>query len=164
MNRAEKVTHVPSILERLVPRSAPASPPAPALGGRDSQTANEKVISAATIVAFVVVAGVGVRVLAGQCGRAVRSRADEVAGAGIEIIISALGGFVIMLVGLFMLGVSANDLLLGGVIIGLLLTATLQPMLANIVAGVSLLLSHPLTVGEHIGSADHSARSSRARC
>jgi small-conductance mechanosensitive channel len=44
-----------------------------------------------------------------------------------------------------MLGVSANDLLLGGVIIGLLLTATLQPMLANIVAGVSLLLSHPLT-------------------
>jgi hypothetical protein len=76
------VTHVPSILERLVPRSAPASPPAPALGGRDSQTANEKVISAATIVAFVVLAGVGVCVLGGQCGRAVRSRADEVAGAG----------------------------------------------------------------------------------
>jgi hypothetical protein len=53
-----------------------------ALGGRDGQTANEKVISAAPIVAFVVLAGVGVRVLAGHCGRAVRSRADEVAQPG----------------------------------------------------------------------------------
>jgi hypothetical protein len=126
---------VPSILERLVPDprlrvrwhrwcishalggrspaccSGGVIPIEVALGGRDGQTANEKVISAAPIVAFVVLAGVGVRVLAGQCGRAVRSRADEVAGAGIEIIISALGGFVIMLIGLFMLGVSANDLL-----------------------------------------------------
>ena len=135
-----------------------------ALGGRDGQTANEKVISAAPIVAFVVLAGVGVRVLAGHCGRAVRSRADEVARAGIELIISALGGFVIMLIGLFMLGVSANDLLLGGVIIGLLLTAPLQPMLANIVAGVSLLLGHPSQWVSTSGSADPSARSCRARC
>jgi small-conductance mechanosensitive channel len=80
----------------------------------------------------------------------VRSRADQAASTTIEIIIAVLGGFLILLAGLGLLGVSTKNLLLGGAAVGLLLTAALQLTLTNICAGVVLLLSHPFNVGEHI--------------
>jgi len=90
-----------------------AVPVEASFGSLHAHTLRGRLLSLASIVAFVLLAGTGVRSLAVQTGRAVRSRADQAAGTTIEITISLVGGPLILLTVLDLLGVTT--LLLAGV-------------------------------------------------
>jgi small-conductance mechanosensitive channel len=130
--------------------SALVIPVEAAFGGVHAHTSRDRLISIVTIIAFVILGAVGVRRMAVESGRAVRSRGDRSAGTTIEIIISVIGCLLILLATMDLFGISTKNLLLGGAAIGLVLAAALQQTLANIFAGVVLLLTHPFTVGDHV--------------
>ena len=64
--------------------------------------------------------------------------------------ISVAGYILILILTLDLLGVSVQHLLLGGTIVGVVLGIALQQILANVFAGVVLLMAHPFSVGRRI--------------
>jgi small-conductance mechanosensitive channel len=126
----------------------------PVLRGRlcnvHGHSTQHKVIALAGTIAFVVAAVLALRSLAGELGKATRSRGGRSAGSAVEMTISAAGYILILILTLDLLGVSVQHLLLGGAIVGVVLGIALQQILANVFAGVVLLMAHPFSVGQRI--------------
>jgi small-conductance mechanosensitive channel len=108
------------------------------------------VIALAGTITFVVAAVLALRSLAGELGKATRSRGGRSAGSAVEMTISVAGYILILILTLDLLGVSVQHLLLGGAIVGVVLGIALQQILANVFAGVVLLMAHPFSVGQRI--------------
>lgn len=112
--------------------------------------AEHKVIALAGTIAFVVSAVISLRSVAGELGKATRSRGGQSAGSAVAMTISVAGYILILILTLDLLGVSVQHLLLGGAIVGVVLGIALQQTLANVFAGVVLLMAHPFSVGQRI--------------
>ena len=119
-------------------------------GNVHGHSTEHKIIALAGTIAFVVAAVLALRSLASEIGKATRSRGGRSAGAAVELTISVAGYILILILTLDLLGVSVQHLLLGGAIVGVVLGIALQQTLANVFAGVVLLMAHPFSIGERI--------------
>ena len=119
-------------------------------GNIHGHSTQHKIIALAGTIAFVVAAVLALRSLASEIGKATRSRGGRSAGSAVELTISVAGYILILILTLDLLGVSVQHLLLGGAIVGVVLGIALQRTLANVFAGVVLLMAHPFSIGERI--------------
>ncbi|HEX4220162.1 MAG TPA: mechanosensitive ion channel family protein [Acidimicrobiales bacterium] len=119
-------------------------------GNVHGHSTQHKIVALAGTVAFVVTAVLALRSLAGEIGKATRSRGGRSAGSAVELTISVAGYILILILTLDLLGVSVQHLLLGGAIVGVVLGIALQQTLANVFAGVVLLMAHPFSIGDRI--------------
>ena len=121
-----------------------------AFGNVHGHSTEHKIVALAGTIAFVVAAVLALRSLASEIGKATRSRGGRSAGSAVELTISIAGYILILILTLDLLGVSVQHLLLGGAIVGVVLGIALQQTLANVFAGVVLLMAHPFSIGERI--------------
>jgi small-conductance mechanosensitive channel len=119
-------------------------------GNVHGHSSEHKIIALAGTIAFVVAAVLALRSLANEIGKATRSRGGRSAGSAVELTISIAGYILVLILTLDLLGLSVQHLLLGGAIIGVVLGIALQQTLANVFAGVVLLMAHPFSIGERI--------------
>ncbi|HEY2564023.1 MAG TPA: mechanosensitive ion channel family protein, partial [Acidimicrobiales bacterium] len=119
-------------------------------GNVHGHSTEHKIIALAGTIAFVVAAVLALRSLANEIGKATRSRGGRSAGSAVELTISIAGYILILILTLDLLGLSVQHLLLGGAIVGVVLGIALQQTLANVFAGVVLLMAHPFSIGERI--------------
>jgi small-conductance mechanosensitive channel len=119
-------------------------------GNVHGHSTQHKIVALAGTIAFVVAAVLALRSLASEIGKATRSRGGRSAGSAVELTISIAGYILILILTLDLLGISVQHLLLGGAIVGVVLGIALQQTLANVFAGVVLLMAHPFSIGERI--------------
>jgi hypothetical protein len=111
---------------------------------------HRKVLALAAAIVFLLSSVLGVRSLAREIAGAVESRAGRTAGSTVQVAVTATGFILILFVTLDLLDVSVQHLLLGGAITGVILGIALQQTLANVFAGLALMLAEPFTLGEHV--------------
>jgi len=91
-----------------------------------------------------------VRRVATAMGRMITRRSVKSAGAAVRLVATGIG-YVIVLFAIFaVLGVSAQRLLIGAGVAGVVLGIAAQQSLANIFASLVLLFARPFGVGDHI--------------
>ncbi len=109
-----------------------------------------KLVAAAGITAFCILAAVAVVGLAGKA----RDMLSPAVGAGhaavVRYAILLVGGVGALLLALELMKVPIGQLLVGGAVTTILLGIAGQQSLANVFAGLVLLLSRPFTVGDQI--------------
>lgn len=101
--------------------------------------------------AILVLSGViTVRRVAGLFGRIITHQSVKSAGAAVRLVATGVG-YVILLFAIFaVIGVSAQRLLIGAGVAGVVIGIAAQQSLANIFASLVLLFARPFGVGDHI--------------
>ena len=101
-------------------------------------------------VIFVILGVIATRSTANEIERVVRARGGPAAGTTIRLLITIFGYLIVLLATLGMLAVPLGHLLVGGAITGIIVGIAAQQSLANVFAGLLLLLARPYVVGEQI--------------
>lgn len=101
-------------------------------------------------LAFVVLAGAALRIVADEVSRPLGARAGASAAHMVRMGLTAGGYLVLVLTALVLLHVPVGQLLLSGAVTGVLLGIAGQQYLGNVFAGVVLIASAPFRVGDYI--------------
>lgn len=120
----------------------------PSFHVKDNTTA--KLVTVITAVAFCVFASIAVLGLAGKTGKVLRPRMGSAHAAMIRYSILLLGSVAILAITLQLFKIPIGQLVLGGAITGILLGIAAQQTLANLFAGIVLLMNRPFSVGQRI--------------
>jgi small-conductance mechanosensitive channel len=120
----------------------------PSFRVRDNATA--KLITVITAVAFCVCAIAAVVGLAGKTRSVLRPRVGSAHAAVVRYSILLIGGVAILAITLELFKIPIGQLVLGGAITGILIGIAAQQTLANLFAGIVLLLNRPFAVGQRI--------------
>ena len=100
---------------------------------------------------MVLIAGVfAVRAVAKSVRKLSADNLGDARGAGLALLITAIGYLLVLITLLSSLGVNPAGLLLGGAITGVVLGISAQQTLSNFFAGIVLLVNRPLVVGQHV--------------
>lgn len=108
------------------------------------------IVAQSAAVAFCVLAVIAVLGLARKAQEVLRPRVGTAHAAVVRYAILLTGGTTVLLLTLNLSGVPVGQLVLGGAVTGILLGIAGQQSLANVFAGLVLLLSRPFTVGDLI--------------
>jgi hypothetical protein len=108
------------------------------------------IVAQSAAVAFCVLAVIAVLGLAGKTREVLQPRVGTAHAAVVRYAILLAGGTAVLLLTLDLSGVPVGQLALGGAVTGILLGIAGQQSLANVFAGLVLLLSRPFSVGDPI--------------
>jgi small-conductance mechanosensitive channel len=101
-------------------------------------------------VVFAIAGVVATRRVNAGVSKALEQRFGDARGAPLGLMLSIVG-YVILILTLFeLIGVNVGGLLLGGAITGVVLGIAAQQTLANLFAGIVLVIVRPFVVGDHI--------------
>ena len=121
-----------------------------AFGRISNSSIHAKVVAWSAALIILVAGAYAIRHLANALGRHLTRRSNLGAGATLGLVVTGVG-YVILLFTLFgVLGVSAQHLLIGAGLAGVILGIAAQQSLGNIFAAVVLLVARPFVVGENI--------------
>ena len=121
-----------------------------AFGRVSNSSIHAKVVAWSAALIILVAGAYAIRHLANALGRHLTRRSNLGAGATLGLVVTGVG-YVILLFTLFgVLGVSAQHLLIGAGLAGVILGIAAQQSLGNIFAAVVLLVARPFVVGENI--------------
>lgn len=109
-----------------------------------------KIIAGTTAAAFCVFATVAVIGLSGKARQVLEPRVGSSHAAVVRYTILLLGGIATFVITLDLFRIRVGQLILGGALTAVLLGIAGQQSLANLFAGIVLLLSRPFSVGERI--------------
>lgn len=107
-------------------------------------------VHAGTAVAFVVFAIAATLGLSAKTGQLLQPRVGSAHATMIRIVLVIGGWGTVLTVALDLFGVPVGKLLLGGALTGVLLGIAAQQTLANLFAGVVVLLARPFEVGDEV--------------
>jgi small-conductance mechanosensitive channel len=107
-------------------------------------------LAAAFAVVFAVSGVVAVRRVQAGVGKALEQRFGDARGAPLGLVLSIVGYSIVVLTLLELIGVDVSALLLGGAITGVVVGIAAQQTLANLFAGIVLIIVRPFVVGDHI--------------
>jgi small-conductance mechanosensitive channel len=105
------------------------------------------VITAAAFAFFAAIATVG---LSGKAKNALQPRVGAAHAAVVRYALLLIGGLITLVLTLQLFKIPIGQLVLGGAVTGILLGIAAQQTLANLFAGIVLLLSRPFSVGQRI--------------
>ena len=108
------------------------------------------IVATAAAVAFLVFASIAVVSLASRTREALRSVTGSAHAAVVRYAIVLIGAILTISITLVLLKIPVGQLLVGGALATILITIAGQQSLANIFAGMVLLLSRPFMVGDMI--------------
>jgi small-conductance mechanosensitive channel len=109
-----------------------------------------KIVAAGCIAAFFVFGTVAVVGLAGKARQVLTPAVGSSHAAVVRYAVLLIGGATILVLGIGLMKVPIGQLLVGGAVTTILLGIAGQQSLANIFAGLVLLLSRPFAVGDYI--------------
>jgi small-conductance mechanosensitive channel len=112
--------------------------------------ATAKIITAATGAAFCVFAAGATVGLSGKAKNALQPRVGAAHAAVVRYSLLLIGGLITLILTLQLFKIPIGQLVLGGAVTGILLGIAAQQTLANLFAGIVLLLSRPFSVGQRI--------------
>jgi small-conductance mechanosensitive channel len=121
-----------------------------AMGDIHGHALRSKLIALCTALAFLVLAVISVRSLAGTLFAIVSVRAGRSGATAVRLIVTFVGCVVALFLALGMLAVPVQHLLLGGALTGVVVGIAAQQSLGNVFAGLVLLIARPFSVGDHI--------------
>jgi small-conductance mechanosensitive channel len=110
----------------------------------------DKIVAAGCIAAFFVFGAVAVVGLAGKARQVLTPAVGSSHAAVVRYAILLVGGATIFVLGIGLMKVPIGQLLVGGAVTTILLGIAAQQSLANVFAGLVLLLSRPFVVGDYI--------------
>ncbi len=99
---------------------------------------------------FLVVAIIALRSITHVITTLTSKHIGQNVGAPLHLVISVLGIIIIGFIDLGMLGVTAQKLLLGGAITGVIVGIAAQQSLGNVFSGLVLMFAHPFRVGDFV--------------
>ena len=108
------------------------------------------IVNQSAAAAFCILAVIAVLGLAGKAREVLQPRVGTAHAAVVRYAILLAGGTTVLLVTLDLSGVPVGQLAVGGAVTGILLGIAGQQSLANVFAGLVLLLSRPFVVGDPI--------------
>lgn len=115
------------------------------------QAHEREVLLALLGAAVLLVAGIlAVRAVARGIRAAAGERVGEARGAGLGLVVTILGYFIVLLSVLGALQVNLSGLLLGGAFTGVIIGIAAQQTLGNFFAGLVLMIVRPFAVGEQV--------------
>ncbi len=109
-----------------------------------------KLITVITAGAFCVFAASATLGLSGKAKNALQPRVGAAHAAVVRYALLLIGSLITLIVTLQLFKIPIGQLVLGGAITGILLGIAAQQTLANLFAGIVLLLSRPFSVGQRI--------------
>jgi small-conductance mechanosensitive channel len=109
-----------------------------------------KIVAAACIAAFFIFGAIAVLGLAGKTREVLTPAVGSSHAAVVRYAILLIGGVTVLCLGVSLMKVPIGQLLVGGAVTTILLGIAGQQSLANIFAGLVLLLSRPFMVGDYI--------------
>jgi small-conductance mechanosensitive channel len=109
-----------------------------------------KIVAAACIAAFFIFGAIAVLGLAGKTRDVLTPAVGSSHAAVVRYAILLIGGVTVLCLGVSLMKVPIGQLLVGGAVTTILLGIAGQQSLANIFAGLVLLLSRPFMVGDYI--------------
>ena len=109
-----------------------------------------KIVAAGCIGVFVVFGTVAVVGLAGKARQVLTPAVGSSHAAVVRYAVLLIGGLTILVLGIGLMKVPIGQLLVGGAVTTILLGIAGQQSLANVFAGLVLLLSRPFAVGDYI--------------
>jgi small-conductance mechanosensitive channel len=109
-----------------------------------------KLITVITAAAFCVFAASATLGLSGKAKNALQPRVGAAHAAVVRYALLLIGSLITLIVTLQLFKIPIGQLVLGGAITGILLGIAAQQTLANLFAGIVLLLSRPFSVGQRI--------------
>ena len=112
--------------------------------------ATAKLIAAASAAAFCVFGVGAVLGLSGQARKALQPRVGSAHAAVVRYSIVLVGSITTLAITLELFKIHIGQLVLGGALTGILLGIAAQQTLANLFAGIMLLLARPFNVGDKI--------------
>jgi len=110
----------------------------------------DKIVAAGCIAAFFVFGAVAVVGLAGKARQVLTPAVGSSHAAVVRYAILLVGGATIFVLGIGLMKVPIGQLLVGGAVTTILLGIAAQQSLANVFAGLVLLLSRPFVLGDYI--------------
>jgi small-conductance mechanosensitive channel len=113
------------------------------------RTWTEITVYAAALV-FCLLAAAATAGLAGRAQTALQSKVGAAHAAVVRYAIVLLGGLATILITLQLVGVDINQLLLGGAFATVLIGIAAQQSMANVFAGMVLLLARPVDIGDRV--------------
>ena len=123
---------------------------AAARGDVRSPHAGPKLIAIIGALGFLVLALVATLTLANQVRQLTRSRLTAAHAGVLRLAILLGGGLASLLVTLGLLSIPIGQLILGGALTGVVFGIAGQQTLANLFAGIVLLVAHPFRVGDRV--------------
>jgi len=112
--------------------------------------ATAKLITVLTGAAFCVFAAAATVGLSGKAKKALQPRVGAAHASVVRYSLLLLGSVITLIVTLQLFKVPIGQLVLGGAVTGILLGIAAQQTLANLFAGIVLLLSRPFNVGQRV--------------
>jgi small-conductance mechanosensitive channel len=120
------------------------------LGDVQASGAPKKAIGWVGTAAFVVVALIAVRSAANRVQRLLTPVVGLAHATLTRTILTLVGVVLVLVAALGLLGVPVQQVLVGGAVTGIILGIAAQQSLANMFAGVVLLVARPFSVGEEV--------------
>ena len=108
-------------------------------------------LSWGTAVAFCLLAGVGTIGLGNKTREVLERTVGSAHAAVVRFAVIVVGGLITIIITLDLLNIAITQLLVGGALTGVLVGIAAQQSLANIFAGIVLLLARPFRVGDQVG-------------
>ncbi|HUY85831.1 MAG TPA: mechanosensitive ion channel family protein [Acidimicrobiales bacterium] len=118
------------------------------LGNVHSHHLNSRLAAYLCAIGFLVLSVISVRSGARVVSSIVAEKVGMTVGAPVSIMTSIVGFIVIVFVDLGILGVTAQRLLVGGAITGVIIGIAAQQSLGNVFSGIVLMLAHPFKIGD----------------
>jgi hypothetical protein len=133
-----------------------------ALGDLSSQSHSESVLtplgksgntalSYGAAIAFCLLAGVGTIGLGNKAREVLERTVGSAHAAVVRFAVIVVGGLLTIVITLELLNIAITQLLVGGALTGVLVGIAAQQSLANIFAGIVLLMARPFRVGDQVG-------------
>ncbi|WP_045877287.1 mechanosensitive ion channel family protein [Pseudofrankia sp. DC12] len=111
---------------------------------------HQKILGAAGSAAFLVFAVLTVRATSNEIYRVLRPRTGDGHAAVVRLLINLVGYTAVLFSTLDLLALPIQHLLLGGALTGVFVGIASQQALANVCAGLVLLLARPFNIGDHV--------------
>jgi hypothetical protein len=133
-----------------------------ALGDLSAQSHSESVLtplgksgntalSYGAAIAFCLLAGVGTIGLGNKAREVLERTVGSAHAAVVRFAVIVVGGLLTIVITLELLNIAITQLLVGGALTGVLVGIAAQQSLANIFAGIVLLMARPFRVGDQVG-------------
>ncbi|NJC73476.1 mechanosensitive ion channel family protein [Planosporangium thailandense] len=119
-------------------------------GSRKSHLLHERLIAIGGTLAFAVLSLTAVFAIAGHIRDLAQAHVGSAHAVVLRLVTVLSGGFTCLLITLGLLSVPISQLILGGALTGVVFGIAGQQTLANLFAGIVLLLARPFTVGQEV--------------
>ncbi len=108
-------------------------------------------LSYGTAIAFLLLGGIGTLGLGNKAREVLERSIGSAHAAVVRFVILVVGGLLTVIFTLELLNIAITQLVVGGVVTSVLLGIAAQQSLANVFAGIVLLMARPFRVGDRIG-------------